>query len=444
MKIYNLIKNASLLASCLLLSINSFGADLSYVYKLSEKNDQKYLQELASHRIVLESRSQALSQLLPSINFSAKTTRNDQEISNSGAAVGSSGEVNFNSRGYRLSITQPLFRRDRFIALEQAGSEIKQSEAELIEAQGELIIRVAERYFNILAKVNSLEFAETEVKSLHRQLEQAKQRFEVGLSAVTDVHEAQAGYDLAVAQKIQAQNAIDDSREAMRELTGEYIIEFDQLGESMSLVSPEPKAIEAWTQLSLEQNLGIIASSHAVEIARKEVKRQSAGRLPTLDLVAAETYDSSGGRFGSTKQHGTSIGIELNIPIYSGGLVSSQIRKAHENYNTAMYSFESARRSAQRMTREAYLGVIYGISRVKALKQAVVSSEAALEATKVGFDVGTRTAVDLVVSQRTTSEARRNYSQSKYDYIIDTLSLKQAAGNLTPEDLELINDWLTK
>ena len=444
MKIYNLIKRASLLGLCFLLSINSFGADLSYVYKLSQKNDQQYLQELASHRIVLESRTRAFSQLLPSINFSAKTTRNDQDISNSGAAVGSSGEVNFNSRGYRLSITQPLFRRDRFIALEQAGSEIKQAEAELIEAQGELIIRIAERYFNILAKVDSLEFAQTEVKSLNRQLEQAKQRFEVGLSAITDVHEAQAGYDLAVAQKIQAHNAIDDSREAMRELTGEYIIEFNQLGESMSLVSPEPQAIEAWTQLSLDQNLGIIASSHAVEIAQKEVKRRSAERLPTLDLVAAETYDSSGGRFGSTKQHGTSIGIELNIPIYSGGLVSSQIREAHENYNIAIYSLERARRSAQRMTREAYLGVIYGISRVKALKQAVVSSEAALEATKVGFDVGTRTAVDLVVSQRTTSEARRNYSQSKYDYIIDTLSLKQAAGNLTTEDLELINDWLTK
>ena len=444
MKIYNLIKRASLLGLCFLLSINSFGADLSYVYKLSQKNDQQYLQELASHRIVLESRTRAFSQLLPSINFSAKTTRKDQDISNSGAAVGSSGEVNFNSRGYRLSITQPLFRRDRFIALEQAGSEIKQAEAELIEAQGELIIRIAERYFNILAKVDSLEFAQTEVKSLNRQLEQAKQRFEVGLSAITDVHEAQAGYDLAVAQKIQAHNAIDDSREAMRELTGEYIIEFNQLGESMSLVSPEPQAIEAWTQLSLDQNLGIIASSHAVEIAQKEVKRQSAERLPTLDLVAAETYDSSGGRFGSTKQHGTSIGIELNIPIYSGGLVSSQIREAHENYNIAIYSLERARRSAQRMTREAYLGVIYGISRVKALKQAVVSSEAALEATKVGFDVGTRTAVDLVVSQRTTSEARRNYSQSKYDYIIDTLSLKQAAGNLTTEDLELINDWLTK
>lgn len=444
MNTYSLIRKTCFLALCLLHSMNGFGADLLHVYKLAEKNDQEYMQALATHRVALESRPQAMSQLLPAVNLSADTIRNDQDISSGGAAVGSSGEVNFNSRGYRLSITQPIFRRDRIIALDQADSEIKQAEAELIEAQQELIIRIAERYFDILANIDSLEFAQAEVKSLSRQLEQANQRFEVGLSAITDVHEAQAGYDLAVAQEIQASNAIDNAQEAMRELTGDYITEFNQLGDAMSLVSPEPQAIESWTQLSLDQNLGIIASRHAAETARNEVKRQSAGHLPTLDLVAAETYDSSGGRFGSTKQHASSIGLELNIPIYSGGLVSSQTREAHENYNIAMYSLERARRSAQRSTREAYLGVISGISRVKALKQAVVSSETALEATEAGFEVGTRTAVDVVASQRTTSEARRNYSQAKYDYLIDTLSLKQAAGTLSTEDLELINAWLTK
>jgi outer membrane protein len=439
-----LLAKSSFIMLSLLLSMNSFAVDLIHVYKLAESNDQEYLQALATHRVVLESRPQALSQLLPSINLSADTIRNDQDISSGGAAVGSSGEVNFNSRGYRLSVTQPLFRRDRMIALDQADSEIKQAEAELIEAQQELIIRIAERYFDILARIDNLEFAQAEVKSLSRQLEQANQRFEVGLSAITDVHEAQAGYDLSVAREIQALNAIDNAQEAMRELTGEYITEFNTLGEAMALVSPEPQAIESWTQLSLDQNLAVIASGHAAETARKEVKRQSAGHLPTLDLVAAETYDSSGGRFGSTKQHASSIGLELNIPIYSGGLVSSQTREAHENYNIAMYSLERARRSAQRSTREAYLGVISGISQVKALNQAVVSSETALEATEAGFEVGTRTAVDVVATQRATSEARRNYSQSKYDYLIDTLSLKQAAGTLSTEDLKLINAWLTK
>jgi outer membrane protein len=434
----------SLITVSVLISINSFGANLMHVYELAEINDQEYMQELATHRVALESRPQAISQLLPAINLSADTTRNDQDISSGGTAVGSSGEVNFNSRGYRLSVTQPLFRRDRFIALTQSNSEIKQAEAELIEAQQALIIRIAERYFDILARIDNLEFAKSEVKSLSRQLEQANQRFEVGLSAITDVHEAQAGYDLAVAQEIQALNAIDNAQEAMRELTGEYITAFNQLGDAMSLVRPEPEAIESWTQLSLDQNLGVISARHAAETARNEVKRQSSGHLPTLDLVASESYDSSGGRFGSTKQHSTTVGLELNIPIYSGGLVSSQTREAHENYNISMYALERARRTAQRLTREAYLGVISGISQVKALKQAVVSSETALEATEAGFEVGTRTAVDVVASQRATSEARRNFSQAKYDYILDTLSLKQAAGTLSTEDLKLINAWLTK
>ena len=425
-------------------SMNCIAADLMAVYALAEKNDPTYLEEIAAHRATLESRPQALSQLLPAVNLSADTTRNDQDISSGGAAFGSSGEVNFNSRGYVLSVTQPIFRRDRFIALDQASSEIKQSEAELAEAQQELIIRIAERYFNILATIDNLEFAKAEVKSLSRQLEQANQRFEVGLSAITDVHEAQAGYDLAVAQEIQALNAIDNAQEAMRELTGEYITRFDGLGDNMSLVRPEPEAIESWTELSLQQNLGVVAANHAVDNARDEIKRQSAGHYPTVDLVASQSYDSSGGRFGSTKIHSSAIGVELNIPIYSGGLVSSQTREAHENYNISMYSLEQARRSAQRLTREAYLGVISGISQVKALKQAVISSETALEATEAGFEVGTRTAVDVVASQRTTSEARKDYSQAKYDYILDTLSLKRAAGTLSTDDLKLINTWLTQ
>jgi outer membrane protein len=430
-------------ALTLLLSINCFAADLISAYKLAEKNDPTYLQEIASYRVTLESRPQALSQLLPSVNLSADTTRFDQAIS-SGSPFGFTGGINFNNRGYTLSIAQPLFRRDRFIALDQADSEIKQAEAELIEAQQDLMVRIAERYFEILSSMDNLEFAQAEVKSLSRQLEQANQRFEVGLSAITDVQEAQAGYDLAVAQEIQALNAIDNAQEAMRELTGDYITAFDGLGEHMSLVRPEPEVIESWTQLSLDQNLSMIAASYAAETARNEIKRQSAGHYPTLDLVASKDYNSAGGRFGSTKIHTSAIGLELNIPIYSGGLVNSQTREAHENYNIAMYSLEQARRSAQRLTREAYLGVISGISQVKALKQAVVSSETALEATEAGLEVGTRTAVDVVVSQRATSEARRNYSQTKYDYILNTLRLKQAAGTLSPEDLELINTWLTK
>jgi outer membrane protein len=437
----NMKLSAISLASTLLLSVNCMAADLLSAYKLAEKNDPVYLQAIASHRATLESRPQALAQLLPSVNLSAESTRLDQTIS-SGSPFGVSGGINFNRRGYSLSVSQPLFRRDRFIALKQADSEINQAEAELTEAQQDLIVRIAERYFNVLASIDNLEFAQTEVKSLSRQLEQANQRFEVGLSAITDVQEARAGYDLAVAQEIQALNAIDNAQEAMRELTGDYITVFDELGDGMSLVRPDPETIDSWTQLSLDQNPGVIAANYAAETSRKEIKRQSAGHYPTLDLVASQNYDSSGGRFGATKIHTSSIGLELNIPLYSGGLISSQTREAYENYNIAIHTLEQSKRSAQRLTREAYLGVISGISQVKALKQAVVSSETALEATEAGFEVGTRTAVDVVVSQRATSEARRDYSQTKYDYILNTLKLKQAAGTLSPDDLKFINAWL--
>jgi len=427
----------------ILFATSSLSADLTSIYSLAERNDPNYQQVISKHRAVLESRPQARSQLLPSLDITANTKRNNQDITSS-STFGSDGEIDFNSHGYSLNLSQPLFHRDRFIALSQADSEIKESEAKLAKAQQDLIISVSESYFNVLRSIDNLEFAEIEVESLSRQLEQANQRFEVGLSAITDVQEAKAGYDLAVAQKIQAINGIDNAKEEMRELTGEYIDEFDGLGENITLIKPVPEDINSWADLSIEQNLDISAANFSLETARKEIKKQHAGHLPTVDIVASHGYDSTGGRFGSTRTDRSSIGLELNVPIYSGGFVSSKTREAHEQYNFAMHYLEKARRTAQRNTREAYLGVISGISQVNALKQAVISSETALTATEAGFEVGTRTAVDVVASQRATSKARRDYSNAKYNYILNTLKLKRSAGTLSPDDLNLINAWLIK
>lgn len=436
-------RNIVIVSFLLSLTTTANAADLLEVFRLAEKNDPTFLQAEAEYRATLEQRPQAFSQLLPSINLSANTSSNDQDISLNNTAFGGSGEVGFNSHGYVLSLSQPLFRYDRYLALQQTDNVILQAETELSDAQQELIIRIAERYFDVLSSIDNLDFAQAEVKSLSRQLEQANQRFEVGLSAITDVTEAQAGFDLATAREIQATNEIDNAREAMRELTGQYMSDISILGNNIPLVKPNPSTIEKWTETALNQNLSILAASHAAETAREEIKIQKAGHYPTLDLVASKNYDSTGGRFGGTQVQGDSIGLEFNLPIYSGGVVNSQVREAHENYNVAMHTLEQARRAAQRLTRQAYLGVISGISQVMALKQAVVSSETALEATEAGFEVGTRTAVDVVASQRATSEARRNYSQAKYDYILDSLRLKQAAGTLSPEDIEQINQWLT-
>ncbi len=444
MRIISLTKKIFFLIFVFLFAANSLSADLASIYSLAERNDPTYQQVISTHRAILESKPQARSQLLPSLDITANTKRNAQDITTSGSSFGSDGEIDFNSHGYSLNLSQPLFHRDRFIALSQADSQIKESGAKLAKAQQDLIINVSETYFNVLRSIDNLEFANIEVKSLSRQLEEANKRFEVGLSAITDVQEAKAGYDLAVAQEIQAINGIDNAKEQIRELTSEYIDKYDGLGENIKLIKPVPDDISSWTELSIKQNLDISAANFALETARKEIKIRSAGHLPTVDIVASHGYDSTGGRFGSTRTDRSSIGVELNVPIYSGGLVSSKTREAHEQYNVAMHYLEKARRTAQRNTREAYLGVISGISQVNALKQAVVSSETALLATETGFEVGTRTAVDVVASQRATSKARRDYSNAKYNYILNTLKLKRAAGILSPDDINLINAWLTK
>lgn len=426
----------------LILSSNASAIDLLEVYGLAEKSDPIYRQTVFSTMATNESKSQARALLLPSANISANTFSHDQTISSSSGAFGSSGDANFNTHGYTLRLEQPIFRLDRYLSLKQADSLILQAEAEQLSVRQELIIRVSESYFEILAAVDNLEFAGAETKSLSRQLEQANQRFEVGLIAITDVHEAQAGFDRATADEILAKNLLDNAREDLREITGEYIPELASLGDSMSLISPEPSDIDQWSKTAESQNMDIIAARHKLDSSRQEINKQNAGHLPTLDLVANHGFNVSGGRFGSTKIKETSVGLELNIPIFQGGLVNSRSKEARYRYNQSLQELEQALRAAQKETRQAYLGVISGISRVTALKQAVVSSETALKATETGFEVGTRTAVDVVASERTTLNAKRNHSRARYDYLLDSLRLKQAAGILNPDDLRKISIWL--
>ena len=436
---YNL-KSLLCITLAFLVCKNTVAADLVEVYQMAEASDPVYRQSVAAYEATLEAKPQARALLLPTVSLSANTVTNDQNIS---TATGTSpGEVSFNSHGYSLDISQPVFRYDRYLSLQQADLQIQQAQAELDASLQDLIIRVAERYFEALAAVDNLNFVRAEKTSLGRQLEQAKQRFEVGLIAITDVHEAQAGYDQSVANEILAENLIDNTHEGLREVTGNYITDLASLGDTMPLVTPQPDVIEEWTQVSQQQNLQVIAAKSQLENARQEIKIQQSGHLPTLDIVANKGYSSSGGRFGGAQIHSTAIGLELNVPLFEGGLVNSRTREAHSLYNQVFQQLEEAYRAAQRQTREAYLGVISGISQVKALTQSVISSESALEATQAGFEVGTRTTVDVVASQRALLQSKRDYARARYDYILNTLRLKQAAGTLTPEDLHKINSWL--
>ncbi|MGI9228917.1 MAG: TolC family outer membrane protein [Gammaproteobacteria bacterium] len=415
--------------------------DLLDIYEYARSGDPQFKQAEAARRVVREQRPQAIARLLPDLSFSADTVTNEQNNMQEGD-FGQQGKVTFNSRGYRLSLTQPAFRWDRLVGLRQAGSRILQAEAELSAARQGLILRTTEAYFNVLAAEDTLAFADAEEKSLGRQLEQVRQRFEVGLTAITDVQEAQAGHDRAVADAITAQNSVDDAREALREITGEYFSDLAGLGKNMPLLRPEPDDIDNWTDTALEQNLSVTAARHAVDTARTEIKRQFAGHLPTLDIVASHGFGKTGGRFGSSESTTSAVGLELNMPVFQGGLVNSKVREARQQLQQQLQGLERTRREAQRDTRQAFLGVLSGISRVLALQQAVVSSETALQATEAGFEVGTRTAVDVVAAERDTFEARRDLARARYDYLLDSMRLKQASGTLAGDDIGHINTWL--
>ena len=417
-------------------------ADLLDIYNLAEQHDTQYKQAIAANQAVHQQRPIALSRMLPTLSLSADATRQERHISGNTFNLGSPVSESY---GYTLSLSQPLFRWDLYLDFRQTDNIIAQSDAELLGNQQGLIIRVAEAYFGMLAAVDNLEFAKADKLALSRQLEQAKQRFEVGLTAITDVQEQQAGYDRAVAAEIGALNGVDNAREVLREIIGEYIFEFKKLAQELPLLRPEPESIDEWTTTALEQSLEVIASRYAVENARDEISIQRSAHLPTVDLNGSAGYsNTTGGQFssGPSSVDSNSIGVRLTLPIYQGGFVTARTRESVQRLEEQMQRLEQAHRSAQSQTRQAYLGILSGISEVEAYKQALVSAETALEATEAGFEVGTRTAVDVVTAQRATSQARREYARARYDYLLDTLRLKRAAGIISSEDLARVNQWL--
>jgi outer membrane protein len=421
--------------------------DLVQAYQLAEQQDPVLKGTEASYAAVKELRPQARARLaLPVIGATGNTFYNNEDVSvDNGSVFGAGGDSEFNTRGYAINLTQPVYHYDRYMQLQQADARIRQAQLELDAARQDLIVRASERYFVVLAAIDNLTFAQAEKEALGRQLDQTQQRFDVGLIAITDVQEAKAGYDRAVADEIAAKKLLDDAREALREITNESPGELAALGEQMPLVAPEPADSQQWVDTAVKQNLRIAAADAATQVAAQEIKVQYAGHLPTLDIVGSHGTDvSGGGRFGGTTTDLSVIGLALNVPIYEGGQVQSRTREATYRHEESLQVLEEQRRSVVRSARDSYEGVISGISRVQALQQAVVSSQTALEATQAGYEVGTRTAVDVVAQERNLYAAKRDYAAARYNYILDTIRLKQAAGTLAPPDLDEINSWLVK
>ncbi len=423
-------------ASLLMLGSASLQAeDLLDVYRMAQQSDPTLRAAEAANQAAQQGKAQSRAALLPQINASANVTQNSRDIN---------GTTNdYDSNGYNLSLVQSLYHHDYYKQLKVADAGIAKANAEYEAARQGLILRASEAYFNLLAAQDNLAAAEASKRAIGQQLRQTKQRFEVGLNAITDVYEAQAGYDAAVAAEIAASNALDIAREGLREITGQEPLVPATLQEEMPLLTPDPADIKAWVEQATKQNLSLIAAEAAARAAAEELSRREAGHYPTLDLVANHSYsDTTDDPVSGSEYENTSIAVQLSVPIYSGGLTTAKSREARALLTQAQESLEAQRRATEREVRSAYLGVVAGIGQVKARKQALSSAQTALEATQAGFEVGTRTAVDVLNAQQVRYSAQSQYSRSRYDYLLATLKLKQAAGSLSEEDLTLVNGWL--
>ena len=444
-------------------------ADLLSVYERALQNDPLIREADANRLASRESKPQAVAALLPQFNASGGYSKDEQTVGqttlinsdpndNNSPLVPAtiSSDADGHTRQYDLTLRQTLFRWDQWAALRRADSEVAQAEADYQAAQQDLILRTSQRYFDVLAAQDTVDAAQATLEAFSRQLEQADKRFEVGLIAITDVQEARAAHDQAAAAVIQAKRALATANELLRELTGES---FDTLAgpiDDLPLEAPAPADEEQWVTHALDQNLRVVSARLATDIAKSDVSVARAGHLPSIDIVASrQDQDFDGTQVGRNavgettprspgdqNQRQDSIGVQVTVPIYSGGATSSRVRQRVYLHRAARERLERTNRETERAARDAYLGVLSEMSRVRASKQALESSRTALQATEAGFEVGTRTTVDVLQSRRQLFDAQTTYSRSRYDYILNVLQLQLATGTLDRADLEKINAFL--
>jgi outer membrane protein len=425
-------------------------------YKDAMQNDPAIMKAKAQYDMARESEEAAFSSLLPTISFngsySISNNENQEDFTDDDIYNPVDIELESTNLQYGLSLSQSIFRMDTWYSLDSAEKSALQAQAGYDYAKQGLVVRVANAYFGVLKAKDNLEFVMAEKKAIERQLEQTKQRFNVGLTAITDVHEAQANFDNAIATEIRARNNVEIAKEGLREITGKYYADFDSLNtDRFEATSPEPMKVQQWVTKSENNNLELKMKELMVEVAKYDIKRAKSGHYPTLTLNASigssdsETDITSPIKVNSNPPayNSSSISLNLNVPIYSGGGTSAQVRRAQANYVYASEDREMTHRSVVRQVRSSYADVVALVSTLKALEQSVVSAESALKATQAGFEVGTRTIVDVLNSTRNLYRAKSSLSSSRYDYILAMLSLKQAAGSLQPSDVTAVNQGLS-
>ncbi|WP_318469996.1 outer membrane channel protein TolC [Photobacterium leiognathi] len=413
------------------LSQSAFADDLAQIYQQAKQNDPQLLKAAADKDAAFEAINSSRSTLLPQINLTAgyNTFHLDAKNKQDGFNAG-------------VSLTQEIYNRSSWINLDISEKEARQSDAAYAVQQQGLILRVSEAYFNVLKAKDDLKFVEAEKAAVGRQLEQVKQRFEVGLSAITDVHDAQAQYDSVLANVIIKENEVANSYEALREITGQDYTSIDTLNTKTFAASKLPQSADSLVKTAQTENLTLLASRIGQDVARDKISLADSGHLPTLSFESGYSYDKTA--MPAVDEGTLTAGIKMNLPVYTGGNTTSQVKQAQYSYVAASEELEGQYRTVVKNVRNYYNNINAQIGAIHAYQQSVISAKSALEATEAGFDVGTRTIVDVLDSTRRLYQANSQLANARYDYILAQLQLKQAVGTLSEQDIVDINKGLVQ
>jgi outer membrane protein len=427
---------AILVSSGLVMSAQA--ADLLGVYRDALVSDPIFQSARSQYQAGLEKLPQARAGYLPLVSGSASAFRNALD-SNSGS------DLNYHNEAYSITLSQPLFRWQNWIAISQAEQLILQTEATFATAKQDLILRVSQAYFDVLLAQDNVALSGAQKTAISEQLAQAKRNFEVGTSTIVDTLEAQARYDQGVAKEIADINDLEVKKRALQQLVGKPAEALTPLKDAMPLARPMPANIEDWVTAADASSFSVAIARAGIEIARQEVERTRAAHYPTLDLSASYTYNrnpnlTSG--IGTLAQNTGSVGVVLAVPIFAGGGTQSRVREALANRDKAQQDLENTQRTVAQLVRQNFLNVTSGIAQVRALEQAQASTQSQLDSTILGRDVGVRTSVDVLNAQQQVFQTRRDLQQARYAYLLNTLRLKSATGTLAEPDLELINRTL--
>lgn len=423
------------------LALPASGADLLTLYRQARDTDPAWQSARAQAAATAERVPQARAGYLPQVNGSASWFRNFVDFQYAPS-------LNYTTKSYAVTLSQPIFRLQNWIAIDQAKQQVLQAEAVLGSAGQDLALRLSQAYFDVLLAQDNVALSGAQKTAIDQQLAQAKRNFEVGTATIVDTLEAQARFDQANAKEIADRNDLEVKRRALQLLLGTVPATLAPLRDPLVLNEPKPADIEQWVKTATDSSFAIAIAKYNYEIAREEVSRQRAGHLPTLDLTgsyarAENPASSSAAIVGPIVNNGT-IGLTLSVPIFSGGLIQSRVREAVANRDRTAQDLENTLRTTAQSVRAGYLNVVAGIAQVRALEQALVSTQSQLDSTILGRDVGVRTSVDVLNAQQQVFQTRRDLQQARYNYLLNTLRLKQAAGQLDESDIEEVNRALAR